>query len=71
MTRPRPARTTGERFAVVYQRPDCEQRFLDEQRCPDCQLFCRRIDRGGNCPHCDELVAINDLTTNTEENLGH
>jgi len=71
MTRPSPARTTDQRFAVVYQCPDCEQRFLNEQRCPDCQLFCRRIDQGGSCPHCDEPVAINDLTTNKEENLGH
>ena len=69
MTRPGPACTTDLRFAVIYQCRDCEQRFLDEQRCPDCQLFCR-IDLGGTCPHCDEPVAINDLT-HQEENLGH
>lgn len=60
MTPTRSARTSPK-FAVVYECPDCEQRFLDERRCPDCQLFCRRIDQGGSCPHCDEPVAINDL----------
>jgi len=75
VTRPRAAadaRTTldaGSRngvhaaaFAVVYQCPDCEQRYLDERRCPDCQLFCRRVDVGGECPNCAEPVALSDLT---------
>jgi transcription initiation factor IIE alpha subunit len=74
-----PTRTTRpnnyEPFAVVYECPDCEARFLDERRCPDCQLFTRRIDHGGNCPHCDEPVAINDLTKSTTDQevnkLGH
>jgi hypothetical protein len=51
-------------IGIVYQCPDCETRYLDEQRCPDCGLFARRIGTGGPCPHCDEPVAINDLTTN-------
>jgi hypothetical protein len=36
-------------------------RFLGQQRCPDCGLFCRRIGPGGLCPHCDEPVALADL----------
>ncbi len=49
-------------LGTVYECPDCEIRYLDERRCPDCNLFCRRIDAGGNCPHCDEPVALSDLT---------
>ena len=53
---PRAARTD-----TVYQCPSCETRFLGEQRCPDCGLFCRRVGPGGLCPHCDEPVALADL----------
>ena len=49
-------------LGTVYECPDCEERYLDERRCPDCNLFCRRIDAGGNCPHCEEPVTISDLT---------
>jgi hypothetical protein len=49
-------------LAVVYQCPDCDARYLNERRCPDCNPFCRRIDHGGSCPHCDEPVALSDLT---------
>jgi hypothetical protein len=49
------------RSATVYECPACEARFLGEQRCPDCQQFCRRIGPGGPCPHCDEPVALADL----------
>ncbi len=55
-----PAATDG--LAAIYQCPDCEERYLDERRCPDCQLFCRRVGTGGLCPHCDEPVAVTDLT---------
>ena len=39
-----------------------EARYLDERRCPDCNMFCRRIGAGGTCPHCDEPVALDELT---------
>ena len=42
------------RPVTVYECPACEARFLGEQRCPDCHLFCRRVGPGGACPHCDE-----------------
>jgi len=48
-------------LGTVYECPDCEVRYLNERRCTDCNLFCRRIDDGGNCPHCDEPVTISDL----------
>jgi hypothetical protein len=49
------------RPATVYECPACEARFLGEQRCPDCGIFCRRVGPGAPCPHCDEPVAIGDL----------
>jgi predicted nucleic acid-binding Zn ribbon protein len=56
------ARPSGA--ASVYECPACPacgSRYLDEQRCPECNLFCRRIGLGGPCPHCDEPVAAADL----------
>ena len=50
---------------TIYQCPACEQRYLGQQRCQDCGIFCRRIGPGGPCPHCDEPVAVNDLITVT------
>ena len=46
---------------IVYACPSCSARLLGEQRCPECQLFCRRLGPGGPCPHCDEPVAVADL----------
>lgn len=54
-------------LGVVYQCPDCEARYLNERRCPDCNLLCRRIDTGGHRPHCDEPVAISDLAQPTPQ----
>jgi hypothetical protein len=49
------------RAATVYECPACGERSLGEQRCPDCNAFCRRVGPGGPCPHCDEPVAVADL----------
>ena len=49
------------RMAIVYLCTECETRYLGEQRCPDCQRFCKRVGPGGACPHCDEPVALTDL----------
>ena len=35
--------------------------YLGEQPCPDCQVFCRRVEPGGPCPPCDAPVALVDL----------
>ena len=45
----------------VYECPECEQRYLEVRRCPDCNLFCRLLGPGGPCPTCDELVVVADL----------
>ena len=50
------------RAITVYECPDCGARLLGEQRCGDCGVFCTRIGFGGPCPHCDEPVAVDDLT---------
>lgn len=49
------------RATVVSECPECSTRYLGEQRCPDCHLFCHRVGPGGSCPHCDEPVAVADL----------
>jgi hypothetical protein len=50
--------TPAAGLGVIYECPDCETRYLNQRRCPDCNLSCRRIDTGGTCPHCDEPVAV-------------
>jgi len=47
--------------ANVFECPSCENGMLGEQRCSDCNVFCRRIGPGGDCPHCGEIVAVIDL----------
>jgi hypothetical protein len=49
----------------IYECPECEQRYLEVRRCPDCNLFCRLLGPGGPCPHCDELVAVAELLSET------
>ena len=47
--------------SVVYECPGCEERFVDERRCPDCSLFGRRLGPGGCCPACGEIVTADEL----------
>ena len=54
-----PSRTP--RATTVYECPSCDSRYLGQQRCADCGVFCRRVGPGGLCPHCDEPVALTDL----------
>ena len=56
-TPPKPAKAD-----IIYQCPSCETRYLGQQRCDDCNLWCKRIGLGSSCPHCEPL-AINDLLT--------
>lgn len=49
------------RAETVYECPRCEARHLGEQRCPECNLFCRSLGPGGECPCCGEPVAISEL----------
>lgn len=50
---------------TVYACPACDARYLGEQRCPDCNCWCTRVGPGGECPHCDGVVAITDIVNET------
>jgi predicted RNA-binding Zn-ribbon protein involved in translation (DUF1610 family) len=45
---------------VVYECPGCGERLL-ERRCPDCNVFCRRLGVGGCCPSCGDVVTVEEL----------
>jgi len=46
---------------TVYECAACGARAVGEQRCSDCGTFMARVGLGGQCPHCDEPVAVADL----------
>lgn len=46
---------------TVYECDGCGQRSLGEQRCDTCSTFMRRIGIGGNCPECEQPVAVIEL----------
>lgn len=56
----------GPRGHTVYECPGCGERYLGQQRCEACGIFCSRIGAGGACPHCAEPVAIQDITDTTQ-----
>jgi hypothetical protein len=47
--------------SVVYECPECQERLVDERRCPDCNVFGRRLGVGGCCPSCGEIVTVDEL----------
>lgn len=63
--RPPPAaglgRLAGRPAPIVYACPRCDERYLGERRCPDCNRFCRKLGPGGACPHCDEPILLAEL----------
>lgn len=56
----------ASRAATIYECPSCETRYLGEQRCPECAIFCRKLGPGAPCPHCDEPVLLADLVLGME-----
>lgn len=46
---------------TVYECPACEERFLGERRCSECNLMCRRLGLGGRCDGCDEILTVSEL----------
>lgn len=53
--------TRPSRDHVVYECPDCETRYLGEQRCSDCNRFARRLGPGGYCPGCNDIITVYEL----------
>lgn len=49
------------RSSSVYQCPDCDTRYVGQQRCEDCNLFCIRLGTGGACPCCEEPLTVDEL----------
>ena len=47
---------------MVWECSVCETRFVDTRRCPECNVFTRRVGPGGLCPHCAEPVVIAELS---------
>jgi Zn finger protein HypA/HybF involved in hydrogenase expression len=62
---PAPAAGPPGRAARVYQGGECDQRYLGEQWCHDCNRPCRALGPGGLCPCCGEPIAISDLREQT------
>ena len=55
------ARPPNRVARTIYECPACSTRYLGEQRCPDCNLFCRSLGPGGACPGCDEPILLAEL----------
>ena len=61
-----PIPSRSPRPVTVYECPECETRYLGTQRCDDCNTWCRRLGPGGPCPHCDDIVAVQDLVADNQ-----
>ncbi len=58
----RPLRRRRDLLAqAIYECPRCQAQYLGQRRCPDCNLMCKRLGLGGECPHCSEPVLLADL----------
>jgi hypothetical protein len=45
----------------LFECPTCGEHYLGEQRCPDCNRFCRLLGLGGACPFCDQPILLAEL----------
>lgn len=45
----------------IYECPGCGERLAGQRRCPDCNLFARRLGDGGACPGCGEVITVVEL----------
>lgn len=51
----------GRYQVIVYACPDCQTRYLGQQRCDDCNTFAARLGPAGPCPDCDTLITLEEL----------
>ena len=56
-----PVEPVVAKSGTVYSCPACTARYMGEQRCDACNLWCRRLGPGAPCPCCDEPISITDL----------
>jgi len=45
----------------VYECPGCGDRLAGQRRCDSCNLFARRLDEGGCCPSCGDVITVREL----------
>jgi hypothetical protein len=50
---------------TVYECPLCGERLVGEQRCPECNRFCRALGVGGSCPECAHPILVADVLSTT------
>jgi predicted RNA-binding Zn-ribbon protein involved in translation (DUF1610 family) len=55
----------SRRHGTVYACPNCQTRYLGQQRCEDCNTFASRLGPGGSCPDCDTLITFDELLAGT------
>ncbi|MCA1693934.1 MAG: hypothetical protein LC749_03930, partial [Actinobacteria bacterium] len=55
-----PARRS-RRDGTVYACGECDNRYLGEQWCHDCNRPCQRLGAGGTCPSCEDIILTEEL----------
>ncbi len=55
--------------SCVYECPSCQERYLGERRCPECNLWNRNLGLGGTCTGCDQLFVLAELLPELELEL--
>jgi hypothetical protein len=52
--------------SCAYECPSCQERYLGERRCPECNLWNRNLGLGGTCSGCDQVVVLAELIPELE-----
>lgn len=45
----------------VYECAACDERYMGERRCPECNLFTRNLGLGAPCPDCDHPIVLSEV----------
>ncbi len=53
--------TRSRTVSGVYECPGCGYRLAGKRRCPECNLFARRLGDGGCCPNCSDIITVHEL----------